>query len=233
MIGKSLGVIGGAGPMAGILLCEYIISVCQNLYGCKDDHDFPLLVLRSIPFHSMLTDDFETRRAKLQGQLKEALMALKDSDKVVIACNTLHAFLDSKPSNLISLIDITQSYLSNKNIQKPLILGTTTSKTNKVHPFIGGVYPNTKNQLAIDKVIDWVLSGKSLEEAKEFFIEVVERCLMDSKDSDAVVFGCTELSVLMRSGIADVCMFNMNHQTIISIDPLKIVAYTLCDAEYL
>lgn len=46
------GIIGGAAPMAGLLLYKKIIEICQKEYGCKDDSDFPYIMLLIYPFVS-------------------------------------------------------------------------------------------------------------------------------------------------------------------------------------
>ena len=37
---KSIGIIGGAGPMAGSVVIKKIITICQKEYVCRDDSDF-------------------------------------------------------------------------------------------------------------------------------------------------------------------------------------------------
>ncbi len=54
---KSIGIIGGAGPLAGALLLERILILSGSEYGCYKDADFPEVILLSFPFSEMLTPE--------------------------------------------------------------------------------------------------------------------------------------------------------------------------------
>ncbi len=45
-----IGIVGGAGPLAGAALLERIFSLSGSLYGCYKDADFPKVLLLSFPF---------------------------------------------------------------------------------------------------------------------------------------------------------------------------------------
>jgi len=57
-----IGIIGGAGPLAGALLFEQIIEICQKDYGCIRDFDFPSINLVSFPFSEMLCGDVDQEK---------------------------------------------------------------------------------------------------------------------------------------------------------------------------
>ena len=54
----SIGIISGAGPMAGVELLRLIIEFCQK-EGAFRDRDFPEIHLINIPFSEMLAEDFD------------------------------------------------------------------------------------------------------------------------------------------------------------------------------
>jgi aspartate/glutamate racemase len=62
---NTIGIVGGAGPMASCLLNQYIVEICQKKFGCKDDRDFPFIINYSFPFSPMLQSadarDYEDR----------------------------------------------------------------------------------------------------------------------------------------------------------------------------
>ena len=41
MKGKTIGIIGGAGPLAGATLLQRVLTFSQSLYGCYRNSDFP------------------------------------------------------------------------------------------------------------------------------------------------------------------------------------------------
>src|SRR5690242_12952717 len=101
----SVGIIGGAGPMAGALLFQKIVQMCQAQYGCKEDADFPEITLFSYPFLDMLRNVGFNERKKLQEQLQECFVRFAKMNIVAIACNTLHEFLPARPVSLVHMIE--------------------------------------------------------------------------------------------------------------------------------
>ncbi len=71
----SIGIIGGAGPMAGALLFKKIIARCQKKYNCVHDEDFPEIILLNVPFAQMLKQNTKYQnelmvREQLLGSIK-------------------------------------------------------------------------------------------------------------------------------------------------------------------
>lgn len=216
---KSIGIIGGAGPMAGAILVEKIIKLCQKKYGCKKDSDFPLIILYSFPFSNMLKKNLLLKESKkIAKELKKSLLFLeKFTDITAIACNTLHLFLENfKPKKqFINLIEIAKKKLKNKN---NLILCTSASKKNKIHKNLGNIfYP--KNQKFIDNFINKTLktdpSKKSCEKLKKFLLQEKQK----NKMIDNIVLGCTEFSLLNER----FCIKLKN-----VIDPMDILVEQIC-----
>ena len=115
----TIGIIGGAGPLAGVLLCEYIIQLCQQRYQCKDDADFPKLVLLSIPFAQMLkTDRVDDNELVVRKQLSNALSSVSAlASKIGIACNTLHGFIEqSQLQKICNMVQLTSLYINITNL---------------------------------------------------------------------------------------------------------------------
>ena len=93
-----IGLVGGAGPMAGALLFSKIIQNYQSKKNAWQDEDFPEIILLSYPFSQMLSGAESAGNAsRLQTELRICLAQLRDwgCDRIVIACNTLHAFAPS------------------------------------------------------------------------------------------------------------------------------------------
>ena len=119
-----MGIIGGAGPMAGALLFNKIIKICQQRYACASDADFPFISLVNYPFADMLTT--EKNHAILSRQLDEVFRSFTDNRISIcaIACNTLHTYLPPIPKelHLVHMIKETARVVSEKN---PLVLCTS------------------------------------------------------------------------------------------------------------
>ncbi len=225
-IKNTIGIIGGAGPMAGTLLTKKIITNCQKVYGCINDYDYPKVILLSYPFAEMLKPNTVLQEeSKVSQQLKEALDFLIDSgaDYLGIACNTLHGFLDGAccGDQLINLIKETQLYFSEHKFSKVLVLCTSTSVQKDVYDFSSKQLPNSKDQEFVDGVIRRVLSGtfsiQNSQQLKAFILSKVE----EEPNIDGILLGCTELSVLLDE-------FPIEISGIKFIDPLDILSCKLC-----
>lgn len=186
-----VGIIGGAGPMAGALLFEKIIQICQTKYRCSNDADFPYVVLLNYPFADMLT---EARCEKLlNSQLEECFQCLAHLDITIaaVACNTLHVFLPPRPEKLlfVHMIEETAAYLKQKEFANPLVFCTSTSAKARLHEqFFACRYPEASVQKEIDLLIDQILAGGNFKE--------ISRRLDLLVANQQVVLGCTELSLL-------------------------------------
>lgn len=226
---RTIGIIGGAGPMAGVLLCEYIVQICQKKYDCTNDADFPELILYSFPFAQMLKEDPEEHK-KVSEQLGRLLNDLSTyTDNIGIACNTLHGFVgDDNQARIVNLVSLTNSYLQTNSILNPLVVGTSTSFKRRVHQFKNCIHPNSEQQIEVDRIIDEVLSGKVTALEKSRLYDVIRKAL--NEDIDAVILGCTELSVLCKGELLELgSSFNVSDINIECIDPLVILAHELCD----
>lgn len=59
---KTIGIIGGPGPLAGAMLMDRVLRVCMQQYGCYRDRDFPRILLISFPFSKMLTAEADIEK---------------------------------------------------------------------------------------------------------------------------------------------------------------------------
>lgn len=93
----TIGIVGGAGPLAGAALFEKLLRTAQIQFGCWKDADFPKIFLINFPFSEMLSGEVDA--AQIRRELNSCLTQLRNNgaEVLAIACNTLHAFLDEDP----------------------------------------------------------------------------------------------------------------------------------------
>lgn len=217
---KSIGIIGGAGPLAGAFLLERVLSLSIKTYGCYRDSDFPKIFLISFPFSEMLSPIINS--AKLRSELSECLNQLRKNGASVlaIACNTLHAFLDEK-DDLNDLVHLPRILAKEIPLSEtPLVLGTSTSAQFGLHKqFFPCAYPDSQTQKQVDSIIDQILQGTD----KKIVIERLEKLLQEQAER-TVVLGCTELSLFTT----DLSILNKS-----IIDPLEVVANKILEKSFL
>lgn len=178
---KTIGVLGGAGPLAGAFLVERILRLAQTFYGCVRDEEFPKVILISFPFSDMLS--FSQDGEKVQGELERALTELKKcgAEILAIACNTLHAFLShQRKGEVVHLPNSVQD-------TSALALGSSTSATYRLFPCI---YPSAEVQSELDAIIFQTLKGDEERAAAR-----LSKIILQAKET-TIVLGCTEFSCI-------------------------------------
>lgn len=216
---KSIGIIGGAGPMAGAFLLERVLSLSNTIYGCCRDSDFPKIFLISFPFSEMLSPIIDT--AKLQEDLRACLNQLRDNGASVlaIACNTLHIFLDEQDEldDLIHLPRVLAKEIPPS--ENALVFCTSTSKEFGLHKrFFPCTYPDDQTQVQVDEIIDQVLQGVE----KAIVLKRLEK-LLQAQVERTVILGCTELSLFTN-------FLSLPNKLI--IDPLEVVAKKILEKSF-
>lgn len=217
---KTIGIVGGAGPLAGALLLERILCLCGSEYGCYKDADYPRIFLLSFPFSEMLEPEINVEQ--LRKELSECLNQLRKNGATVlaIACNTLHAFLDEDEdlSDLIHLPKVLAAEIPTGEV--PLVLCTSTSVKFGLHKkYFSCEYPTPQMQLRIDKIIDQILKGADQQTVIKELIEILQ-----DPTASTIILGCTELSIFTK---------HLSLPNKLIIDPLEIVAKKILEKSFL
>lgn len=181
-IKKSLGIVSGAGPMAGVVLMQKIIELYQQ-QGSWKDADFPLIRLLNYPFSDMLSDDYD-----IQAIQKELLMCLNElsasCDYVLISCQTLHAFLPKNYNNpkLLDFFGIIQASLPPGPIWVAASYTSSQKQLHSVKLNRDCFYLNPKK---CQSKIDSILKGEQTDMS----------WLEKKAESQPLLLGCTEFSI--------------------------------------
>ncbi len=119
---------------------------------------------------------------------------------------------------LVSLVEVTVAHIASKGLQRVGIVASPTTVKSQLYSqplqAIGVtlVSPSAPQLVIIEQVIRGVIAGNAQSHAKQLH-SIVQSML---RDCEAVILGCTELSVLAK---------HMPH----CIDPLAIVTQKLLD----
>lgn len=233
----TIGIIGGAGPMAGAILLKNIIKTCQKHYFCHKDEDFPKIILVSVPFCQMLKPNtFEQKEDNVRNQLNENIEFLikNNVDKILIACNTLHYFLnDIYKNKIVNLTSTTIEFINNNFCSasnKILLLSTSLTANSKLYECKNIIKPNIKDQKTIDDIISKIMSGNHSEIEVKKIIEIFNFYRNKYPSINSLLLGCTEFSVLnyefnLDQKIND--FFLKKKSKIKLIDPMFIIAEKL------
>ncbi len=222
---KKIGLIGGAGPEAGALLLKNIIQACQQ-NGAWEDHHFPSIMLLSRQFSPMINSD--NNKTNIISEIQTAVNTLdaNENEVVGIACNTLHSFVqdvDFKSMLFVSIVDEVINVIQKEHNYKVLFLGTKTSVNAKIYETTSSIqifYPTVQQQELIQECIIRILKNQHSSLDSLLVSTIINDC-HETMDFNAVILGCTELSVIHQNHA-----IKSTKQSII-YDPITILAHKL------
>lgn len=201
---KILGIIGGVGPLATMLLGEMIVSRTS----AKSDQEHVNMVITnnsSIPDRTTYILD-RSKANPVPVMISDGLK-LKSIGAQVIAvpCNTAHTFYEEIQSGVglpvVHMISETAKRAASEGAKKVGILATTGTLTSCVYQLacknvgVQPIVPDEETQKLVMSVIyDDVKAGRPVDFLKWQKILTT----MTDLGCDRVILGCTELSIVKR-----------------------------------
>ncbi len=198
---KTIGIIGGMGPLATVDLYRRIVCRTKAL---KDKEHIRVL----IDSNTNIPDRTEAIIANGEDPTAELIKSAKileqgGADFLIMPCNTAHYFIDKIKENVhipfIDMIEETVKYTLNKYGKDTVVGIMATDGTIKTK-----IYENRCNRIGIKTVVpektqeklmkfiyDVIKSGK-YDEGTDLFFECVEE--LKNKGAETFLLGCTELS---------------------------------------
>lgn len=190
---KSIGIVGGAGPMASAFLYTSILRICQQEYQANDYADFPEILLVSFPF---------TRgdKKKLSIEIAQCFSKLSNAGASLfcIASHSFHGFLPALPKRgFVSLVAESVKETRRLNISRVLILASEPTIRLGLYeqPGVLCLYPPTADQLRVNKYIREVAGGKINDSQSKALKKMISR-LRKTLGFDGVLMACTELPLI-------------------------------------
>lgn len=201
---KTIGIIGGMGPMATCDLMKKIIDASV----VEKDQDYVRIVVDSN------TEIPDRTRAILYGEADptpELIRSAKrlesiGADELVISCNTAHYFAERIMPHIsipiIHMPDETAKLLKEKGVKKAAIMATDGTIKSGVYSQalerwgIQPIIPSPEDQAIIMTVIyDYVKAGR--QDYQDLHIEaIVDR--LHQAGAEYVIQGCTELPLVFE-----------------------------------
>lgn len=201
---KTLGIIGGVGPLATMFLGEMIV----RLTNAKTDQEH---------VHTIIDNDtsIPDRTAYILNKSKENPVPylIKDTEKLIqagadiicIPCNTAHTFYNEMQQAssvpILHMIRLTAEKALQVGAKRVGILATDGTITSKVYQNaltevgLEPVLPNADIQQQVMTIIyQYVKAGKEVK--KSDWIQIEEA--MKQLQCDKVILGCTELSIVNK-----------------------------------
>ncbi len=204
---KTIGVVGGLGPMATVYYLERIVQLTDA--GMDQDH--PRIYLESIP-------DIPDRTAYILGKSREnpypvirqaaERLIQNGADFITIPCVTAFYFQDrfarelSKP--VLSLTDLLVENLQHNKVKKVGIMATTgtiqcgvLAKSLQENGIETAVPDGAFQDLVMKIIYDQIKKGRP---ADMNMFQKVEQHLLE-QGSEKIILGCTELPLIKKEHV--------------------------------
>lgn len=223
----TLGVLGGLGPMSGVLFCEMLIR--HTHAECDQDHlNFILASMADTPDRTAFI--LGKSGADPTPYMTDAVKRLHSAgaDIIAIPCNTAHIFYDSvrRASDIpvMNIIHLTAEFCRQMGDKRVGVLSTEgTARAGEYENALkeAGIeyIPCTEEEQEIVNRVIYENIKKGITPDTGEFLAVAEA--MRARGCQRIILGCTELSVLkektdLGEGFAD------------SLEVLALSAIRLC-----
>ncbi len=203
---KTLGILGGLGPMATVYFYEMLTE--HTRVSCDQEHINIIISSRATTPDRTAYILGKSKENPLPVMVEEAhRLVSAGADVIVLPCNTAHYFYDelSRATGvpIINIITETVSYCLQNGMKKIGLLATEGTVQSQAYgnvcknSGISVAYPCRESQKLINEIIyDEIKQGKDADMEK--FGRVAYE--LRGQGCDTLVLGCTELSLLKKSG---------------------------------
>jgi len=214
MKNKTIGVLGGMGPVTSANFYCTMIRYAQRKHKAVKDTDFPQIIINSLPLYGFAETGVLDKELVLN-QLKEGILTLENAgcDFIAIPCNTVHCFIDELRDNskipILSIIEETTKVIQERKIEPIGILASETSLKLKLYENaleakqISFRTPAKEHYPTITALILNVMGGNTEDNTK--ILNIIAEM---SKSIKGIILGCTELHSAVKQSDTTVAVFD-------------------------
>lgn len=198
-----IGILAGMGPKSTGPFVDNVVKQCQEIYGAKDDMDFPHMMIYSCPtpfYIDKAINHEDMERAIINGAQK---LESTGVDFIAMPCNTAHLYFDQLQASLstpvLNMVDETLKEIP-AHVKKLALLATDSTVQSGIYQegFLRrGIEYIQKDswQTAINQIIYKIKRGQ-INEASQSWNTL---CSELTETVDAVVIACTDLDVISET----------------------------------
>lgn len=193
---KTLGIIAGMGPETS---AEFYLKIIGK-FRKVDKINYPKILMYSVPVPFSLEQGIIQNKKdekEFLPLLTEAIRILsKESDFIVIPCNTVHILLeDLRKYSRVPLLSITEEVKKVVGNKKVGLLASSKTVKSGIYNSLNLVLPDKQEEIA--RVICRLLNNKKEEKDRKFLVDLIKD--FKKKGCEAVLLGCTDFQLLISS----------------------------------
>ena len=225
---KTAGILGGMGPQASIRFYQTLIDISQSSFQAKKNHEYPHLLLSNLPVPDLIQDSKHQHITVDMMHQEAKRLEAAGADFLVLACNTMHLFVDESQFNIpfLSMIDIVVQQARKEGRKK---VGLLASKTTTQC----GLYQEPLRRAGIDcltltesqqeqlsNIILNYIANQHSSEDRELLNTFIDQ--LKSQGAEAIILGCTELPLMILDEQSPLPLYRS----------LDLLAYKTCEIAY-
>lgn len=203
---KTIGILGGMGPHSS---ADFYLDVIDEYL--KYENTRPSILLWNVPLNLEKEERFiengEFKDYYLE-KLIDGARHLKEgkADFVAIPCNTVHIFFGELERGVdirfLSIIKETTDYLVKNNVNKILLLATSTTIKSKLYSNaleeagIEVFIPDEEDQVKVDNTIVHLVNNQKTIDDKQAMDEIINK--FKAKGGAHLLLACTDLQMMIE-----------------------------------
>lgn len=227
---KTAGILGGMGPYASMTFYHSVIEISALRHGAVRNADYPHLLISNLPVPDLIASRESEDMAVKMVEEEIRRLALAGADFLVLACNTMHLFLDRfrRVSSIpfLSMVDAVIASVVRDGYSTVGILGSATSLQSDLYsrPLADAgvrcVIPSLAEQELLSALIAENIAGNRNRQDERAVYAIVDR--LRTQGAEALILGCTELPLIVAR----------EHCSLPVYDSLRLLAETTCREIY-
>ena len=198
-----IGVLGGIGPEATHEFYGKLIKVLQERGLVKANHDFPQIVINSIPAPGLVYESISNEDLTMYIEGLKQLDGF-GVDFIVMVCNTIYLFYDKLQKQIktpiLNLREEIKRTLDKKKVNSVLVLGTPSTVNKGLYKFDGVncIVPDKSELMELGGAIFNFNLGNKKENQAEKVKKICDKYLGYRK-VETVILGCTEVALMLEN----------------------------------
>ena len=201
---KTVGIIGGMGPLATADLFKKIVL---NTKAAKDQEHLKVLIDNNTDIPDRTAAILYGKESPIPELQKSAkLLESMGADLLVMPCNTAHYFYKDVAASvnipLLNMLELTRDSLLARGVKKAGLLATSGTIESGIYQRTfenSGIELLTPSEYQQDAVMDLIYKGVKAGKS-DFDVKDVKTVMDDiiSRGAEVLILGCTELPVAVE-----------------------------------
>ena len=216
---KTIGILGGMSAVSTQLYYKILCDLTRKQFG---ELNSPSLLIRSLNFDPLAKRMANGAWDEIGQILNIEAKKLSDggAELLLLASNTMHKLTEQMMIGVdipfLHIADVVVAALINDGRNSPAFLATKFTlderfyvdklESNGLVPIL----PNELEKIEINRIIfEELVCNEVVPHSKQFYINVVKR--LKSIGADSVIFGCTEVGLLLNEANANLPTFDTTY----------------------